>query len=969
MPGRQTVDDHPDIYSAPAIQTFYHWRDEHCVVGVRAQSSAHNEAPAYFLPPCELSTFFTVERVKQVLVALWQTRSHLIPVDANAIQEKYLTGFAILLSIGHGRYIETFVKHRTLGDRYLPFDAKPSDFPSAADCDLFAIFKDAQWKFCAPRLTYQRLTHFKQEEILPIVAREKIGEGGSAVTWKIQLHPDYNHLNRRSRLENDLLKDTFVIKTFHTFADSDESENELEAFVKVRDNAPDAQGLTKFYGSYRHGSSFNILLEYCNGGTLEDYFKTIPRPSRSREIANFWDSLLKLVLGVCSISDIKVTDADGEQTLQGFHQDIKPRNILLSKPAQGDVYRCDFKLADLGLSHFSTKLFDNDSQGSRTYGAPECYRFDDLNARSPRKISPKADVFSLACILSEAAEWTIRHYPGVLEYRQRRRQEHSIIPDFQDPGCFHDGQDVLESVLETHKEIKEDKACSDIVTGRLVDLINEMLLRAKERPDAHNVRYKSQKILHSAQSKLVRSPDRQSTLSRAESDLTNEGSFHSPKRSPVIGNHSKALVHADLQSLPSRAVTFDEMAHPSQSHSAFTQRLVYPEAQSQHATYESVSEGFALGQQESFKPFSRQSTLQQQNWIQNDIFSEPQRFSNQHLATSEGIPNGQHMAPTLRPNPSISRPSTTPTHLHGTPEMSDNSIPRQLPKDEPIRRNASDPRIDSVPSAAGEPEVHREVAAPSDRPILSLENAIRWRNKEVGAMRYPRSHEDEWCLREINKRDQIFLLDNSKSMNKHWEQLIQVLDLLVFMTQDADPDGVECILTNPMSGSDTIKAKKPKAPVELSNFARRSQPGGSRIVTNMYTSLNYILQRQRSKIENDANAGAATKFIKRKAGKRLRPLSLTILTDGNWQGRDDPATSIRSTMDTLIAKGRDPHEIGIQFIQFGNEPNGTEYLKFLDENLRRSHNGNSWDIVDTEMWNGNVWKMLLGHINPWWDED
>ena len=55
-----------------------------------------------------------------------------------------------------------------------------------------------------------------------------------------------------------------------------------------------------------------------------------------------------------------------------WHQDVKPTNILVSTRNGKSVYECEFKLADLGLSHFSTRRGENvegrDTQGTRTYG-------------------------------------------------------------------------------------------------------------------------------------------------------------------------------------------------------------------------------------------------------------------------------------------------------------------------------------------------------------------------------------------------------------------------------------------------------------------------------------------------------------------------------------------------------------------------------------------------------------------------
>jgi serine/threonine protein kinase len=54
-----------------------------------------------------------------------------------------------------------------------------------------------------------------------------------------------------------------------------------------------------------------------------------------------------------------------------WHQDVKPENILVSTRGDELEFECEFKLADLGLSHFkiaSDDAEDRDSRGTRTYG-------------------------------------------------------------------------------------------------------------------------------------------------------------------------------------------------------------------------------------------------------------------------------------------------------------------------------------------------------------------------------------------------------------------------------------------------------------------------------------------------------------------------------------------------------------------------------------------------------------------------
>jgi serine/threonine protein kinase len=57
-----------------------------------------------------------------------------------------------------------------------------------------------------------------------------------------------------------------------------------------------------------------------------------------------------------------------------WHQDVKPRNILVVSNRSSNPYDVSFKLADLGLSHFKRTVeggviaTDDDVSGTQTYG-------------------------------------------------------------------------------------------------------------------------------------------------------------------------------------------------------------------------------------------------------------------------------------------------------------------------------------------------------------------------------------------------------------------------------------------------------------------------------------------------------------------------------------------------------------------------------------------------------------------------
>ncbi|KAH8764700.1 hypothetical protein F5882DRAFT_17731 [Hyaloscypha sp. PMI_1271] len=110
--------------------------------------------------------------------------------------------------------------------------------------------------------------------------------------------------------------------------------------------------------------------------------------------------MFKTIGALKYIHDIELENRtkEGPQILHSFHQDIKPINILITSNSVASPYKWEFKVADLGLSHFK-KVIDeqgiiiaNNAHGTRTYGAPEYYRGDGFLEQANLKIKPNVNI-------------------------------------------------------------------------------------------------------------------------------------------------------------------------------------------------------------------------------------------------------------------------------------------------------------------------------------------------------------------------------------------------------------------------------------------------------------------------------------------------------------------------------------------------------------------------------------------------
>ncbi len=79
------------------------------------------------------------------------------------------------------------------------------------------------------------------------------------------------------------------------------SKIEYRQEVKNFSNSKHSESIIKFHGSYSHGNDYNILLEYADKGSLEDYFQKQTPPSRGGDIIKFWDSLFRLIKALKAI--------------------------------------------------------------------------------------------------------------------------------------------------------------------------------------------------------------------------------------------------------------------------------------------------------------------------------------------------------------------------------------------------------------------------------------------------------------------------------------------------------------------------------------------------------------------------------------------------------------------------------------------------------------------------------------------
>ena len=89
----------------------------------------------------------------------------------------------------------------------------------------------------------------------------------------------------------------FILKRYLTKDAEEAYYQEVNGFRNLRH----CESIISFYGSYIHGDEYNILLEFADKGSLEEYFKKETPPSRGEDIIKFWDHLFQLIKAMKAI--------------------------------------------------------------------------------------------------------------------------------------------------------------------------------------------------------------------------------------------------------------------------------------------------------------------------------------------------------------------------------------------------------------------------------------------------------------------------------------------------------------------------------------------------------------------------------------------------------------------------------------------------------------------------------------------
>ena len=177
-----------------AYDEFLSWKDDEDTWRPGSSAPEHGntpDTPCRYIPMSALKEEFSRPRIQRLLDAVF-ARSDKAAPDAETILKEYLRPFLILMSIRRGRQLLRFVKHDHLKDECLPFRSLPHGLSGSND--WFPKFCENQWQFYPVRFTYNMDRELSSDHVLPLTYARKLGGGGSAVTYQVQIDTEYNGL-------------------------------------------------------------------------------------------------------------------------------------------------------------------------------------------------------------------------------------------------------------------------------------------------------------------------------------------------------------------------------------------------------------------------------------------------------------------------------------------------------------------------------------------------------------------------------------------------------------------------------------------------------------------------------------------------------------------------------------------------------------------------------------------------------
>lgn len=179
----------------------------------------------------------------------------------------------------------------------------------------------------------------------------------------------------------------------------------------------------------------------------------------------------------------------------------------------------------------------------------------------------------------------------------------------------------------------------------------------------------------------------------------------------------------------------------------------------------------------------------------------------------------------------------------------------------------------------------------------------------------------------LKERDYTLIIDKSGSMStkdqqggrSRWDVMQESTFALVTKCEEFDPDGITVYF--------------------FSSKFRRIENVTSSQVSQLFKEISLVGRTEMALVLEDA----LQNYFHRKQEKqtKLNGETILVITDGQPYNKKAVAETIVKATQQM----EKDEELAISFIQIGNDPDATKFLKLLDDELKGA--GAKFDIVDT----------------------
>ncbi|KLU90846.1 serine/threonine protein kinase [Magnaporthiopsis poae ATCC 64411] len=966
---RHVASDHCD--------DFREWVGKHKLEGACLADPARHE-PRYLVPRKALEHYWTDDDNSKLVRLLVDTLN--LNVRLDNVRERLLCTLSTLLYISDkscSRVCNVEHIHRDLetgiSDKSLPADHARIKKAFLNDPYTADQFYHAQFLFSPIIPGWD--TQLPLHAVLPLRFDKFLREGNDESTPTLARytpHPDCG-----------LQDEFYVLKQFPqdelgtSYAAEREMYRALARFNEVYSMDHPARLFPRCDVAFQQNKRAALLLEYADGGSLEDMFQRNNPPFTRQGVLAMWDELVRLFRALYSLHCM--AEYTEEKSVTFLHQDIKPGNILVFlcsgsyEPSDKGEYgtrNCYFKLADFGQSCEVKDTLNRaapHNPGNRTYNHPALFTHDKHVMSTGRPATPETDVWSLACVLFETAVWIVCGEPGRVAFRNARTQENETnnsglaAEGFQE--SFHDGLRPLKALEDARAQIKANSRTFDQLTLDIVNYLLDDILRMPScSPTADYAAKRIQRII----------------------DEHRHGKEDSAV--PIVPSTPNSSSRPPL-SPPAT----DPRASPN-TLSGSGSNVLRPEWGIDHQTRASIPR---LEMSMPLLPLGHHPS------------PNPTRFD------LNGPSQGSGISIPLLPSPTTMTPATSlapdlngyaqpagPTQGLASPLY---SIPSPYPSSP---RNPRAPSLSQPPPPPKHPNVTVQT-------ICSYRKNGKKRDKDI----INSLIEDVESV--FAGRDQVILIDDQPSMYLLKQNLRKTCEALATIVKPVDRDGIDVRFASRPSEKDRHTVKNATSMLDV--FDANFDTNNTRHHSSMADAISCILQGIYDKsrlVQGETSSTKRLALSHRQSTRRslasraaggiglgpsllfgpLYPVSsassssqpsgttVYVLTDGVWgreeQRPDDVTLGVAKHIQEFILKQQERgfarNSVVIQLINVGNDEVGTQRMEYLDDHLwsdySPAHVGSGgiknarWDIVDTKSFEAPLWSILVGAIDKAVDE-